>query len=63
MSRVDGRAAEELRPVEIERGYAKFAAGSALITVGDTRVLCTASIEDRAPRFMREQGHRGQKKK
>ena len=59
MSRVDGRAADELRPVEIERGYAKFAAGSALITVGDTRVLCTASVEDRAPRFMREQGHRG----
>ena len=59
MSRVDGRAADELRPVEIVRGYAKFAAGSALISAGDTRVLCTASIDERAPRFIREQGARG----
>lgn len=59
MSRVDGRADDEMRPVEIVRGYAKFAVGSALITVGDTRVLCTASLDDRPPRFMREQGARG----
>ena len=49
MSRIDGRAADELRPVEIIPGINKFAEGSALIKCGDTHVLCCASVEDRTP--------------
>lgn len=49
MSRIDGRAADELRPVEIIPGVNKFAEGSALIKCGDTHVLCCASVEDRTP--------------
>ena len=48
-----GRAADALRPVRIERGYARHAEGSALIDFGDTRVLCTASVEERVPAFLR----------
>jgi ribonuclease PH len=51
MSRVDGRKFDELRPVRITRSYIKYAEGSVLIEVGDTKVICTASIEDRLPRF------------
>ncbi len=49
MFRIDGRAADELRPVEIIPGVNKFAEGSALIKCGDTHVLCCASVEDRTP--------------
>lgn len=56
MARFDGRRADELRPVTIMRHYIKHAEGSVLITVGDTRVICTASIEDRRPRFYLEDG-------
>ena len=49
MSRIDGRAADELRPVEIIPSVNKFAEGSALIKCGDTHVLCCASVEDRTP--------------
>lgn len=59
MARPDGRAPNELRPVKIIRNYTKFAAGSVLIMVGDTHVLCTASIDERPPRFMEEQNIRG----
>jgi ribonuclease PH len=52
MSRIDGRKFDELRPVKIIRKYIKHAEGSVLIEVGDTRVICTASIEERLPRFM-----------
>ena len=52
MSRVDGRKNDQLRPVKIIRNYMKHAEGSVLIEVGDTKVICTASIEDRLPRFM-----------
>ena len=45
-----------MRPVEIETGYLKTAEGSALITVGHTRVLCAASIEDGVPQFLRGSG-------
>jgi ribonuclease PH len=45
-----------MRPVEIETGYLKTAEGSALITVGNTRVLCAASIEDGVPQFLRGTG-------
>ena len=55
MTRKDGRANDQMRPAAIERGYAKLAAGSALISVGDTRALCAVSIEPGAPRFIQNQ--------
>ncbi len=54
--RVDGRKADELRSIHIETGYLKHPEGSVLITVGDTKVICTASIEDRVPPFLRGEG-------
>ncbi|TMW71628.1 ribonuclease PH [Alteribacter natronophilus] len=54
--RVDGRTADELRPVTIEADYIKHPEGSVLISFGDTKVICSASIEDRVPPFMRGQG-------
>lgn len=56
MARNDSRRPDELRPVRIEAEVMKFAEGSALIHVGDTRVLCTATIEDRVPQWMRGRG-------
>jgi ribonuclease PH len=56
MSRADGRALDELRPVKMETGYARHAEGSCLIRMGDTWVLCTASVEDGVPGFLRGQG-------
>jgi ribonuclease PH len=50
--RSDGRAPGELREVTIEPGFVRTAAGSALISLGGTRVICTASVEDRVPRWM-----------
>src|SRR2546426_7757732 len=50
--RPDGRAHEQMRPVRIKVGVAKFAEGSAYIEYGDTQVLCTASVEDRVPRHL-----------
>ncbi len=54
--RRDGRAPEELRPVSITPGAVPFAEGSALIAVGDTRVLCAASVEEKVPRWMLGKG-------
>ncbi|HEY9576976.1 MAG TPA: ribonuclease PH [Pseudobacillus sp.] len=54
--RFDGRQAHELRQVHIETNYLKHPEGSVLIQVGDTKVICTASIEDRVPPFMRGSG-------
>jgi ribonuclease PH len=54
--RSDGRAPDQLRPVTITPRYTKHAEGSALIEVGDTRVICTASVEDRVPPFLKGQG-------
>ncbi len=51
MTRADGRRIDELRPVTIERGYTKYAPGSVLISAGDTRILCTAMIEETVPDF------------
>jgi ribonuclease PH len=51
-----GRTACGLRPVTITRGYARHAEGSALIEFGDTRVLCTASIDERVPPFLKGKG-------
>ncbi|AFC84899.1 ribonuclease PH [Frateuria aurantia] len=55
-SRPSGRAPDQLRPVTIERGYTRHAEGSVLISFGDTRVLCTASVEDRVPGWLRGKG-------
>ena len=49
MARIDGRKNDQLRPVEILPGYLKFAEGSVLITCGNTKVLCAASVEERTP--------------
>ncbi|MFD1018949.1 ribonuclease PH [Thalassobacillus hwangdonensis] len=54
--RVDERKANELRPTTIETDYVKHPEGSVLISVGDTKVICNASVEDRVPPFMRGQG-------
>ncbi len=56
MERTDGRKPDQLRPVKIERNYIKYAEGSVLITVGDTKVVCTATIEDKVPQFLRGLG-------
>ncbi|MEP1207165.1 MAG: ribonuclease PH [Rhizobiaceae bacterium] len=50
------RAADEMRPVTLERGFSKHAEGSCLIKFGDTHVLCTASLEDRVPPWLRGGG-------
>jgi ribonuclease PH len=55
-NRVDGRTPGQLRPVTIERGWSKQAEGSALISFGDTKVLCTASFTNGVPRWMTGQG-------
>jgi len=54
--RHDGRANDQLRPITITRNYIKHAEGSCLIEVGDTKVICTATLEDRVPPFMRGGG-------
>ncbi len=54
--RADGRALDELRPVTIDRGFLRHAEGSVLIAMGHTRVLCSATVEDRVPPFLRGQG-------
>ncbi|CAG9619543.1 ribonuclease PH [Sutcliffiella rhizosphaerae] len=56
MSRVDGRENNELRKVEIIPNYLMHAEGSVLISIGNTKVICTASIEERVPPFMRGGG-------
>ena len=54
MSRMDGRAFDELRPVKFETDFVKFPEGSVLVTCGNTKVLCCASVEERAPRHVPE---------
>jgi len=56
MAREDGRANDEIRPVRITRGFIKYAEGSCLIEMGDTRVICTASVEDKTPPFLKGSG-------
>ncbi|MCC6443321.1 MAG: ribonuclease PH [Armatimonadetes bacterium] len=55
-TRVDGRTPEQIRPVRITRGFMKYAEGSCLIEVGDTRVICTASVEEKVPPFLKGSG-------
>lgn len=56
MQRGDGRKADELRPVKITRNYIKHAEGSVLIEMGDTKVICTASVDDKVPPFKKGTG-------
>jgi ribonuclease PH len=55
-ARTDGRLADQLRPVRITPGFLPYAEGSALIEMGETRVVCSASVEDRVPPFLRNRG-------
>jgi len=54
--RQNGRGARELRPIHIHRGYTRHAEGSVLIECGETRVICTASVEERVPLFLKGKG-------
>jgi len=56
MARIDGREADQLRAVNITRSFIKHAEGSVLIEVGDTKVICTASVEEKVPPWLRGQG-------
>jgi ribonuclease PH len=55
-TRPDGRAADELRPVTFERDFTRMAEGSCLVSFGETRVLCTASVDEDVPRWMKGRG-------
>ncbi|HKN82281.1 MAG TPA: ribonuclease PH [Pyrinomonadaceae bacterium] len=55
-ARTDGRAPDELRPARITPGFLPYAEGSVLIEMGNTRVVCAASLEDRIPPFLRNSG-------
>jgi len=56
MKRPSGRAADQLRSISITRNYTKHAEGSVLVEFGDTRVICTCSVESGVPRFLKGQG-------
>ncbi|MBI5484774.1 MAG: ribonuclease PH [Deltaproteobacteria bacterium] len=56
MSRNDGRSSTDLRPITITRNFTRHAEGSVLIEFGDTRVICTASVEESVPPFLRGKG-------
>ncbi|RFU84619.1 ribonuclease PH [Streptomyces triticagri] len=56
MSRIDGRTPEQLRPVTLERGWSKHAEGSVLVSFGDTKVFCTASVTEGVPRWRKGSG-------
>jgi len=54
--RPDGRRDDEIRPVSIETGVSRYAEGSVMIAQGETRVLCTVSIDDKVPPFLKGSG-------
>ncbi|MFJ2993634.1 ribonuclease PH [Pandoraea sp. NPDC087047] len=56
ITRPDGRAQDALRPVRITRQYTRHAEGSVLIECGETKVICTASVEEKVPGFLRDSG-------
>ena len=56
VKRAGGRRPDELRPVRLQRGFTRHAEGSVLVEFGDTRVLCTASVEERVPPFLKDSG-------
>jgi ribonuclease PH len=51
-----GRAADQLRPISLTRGYTRYAEGSVLVAFGDTQVICTVSVEDKVPSFLKGKG-------
>ncbi|HEX8832970.1 MAG TPA: ribonuclease PH [Abditibacteriaceae bacterium] len=57
MPRIDGRSPDALRPIKLTRGWAKHAEGSCLVEFGETKVLCTASVENTVPGWMRNSGN------
>ena len=56
MTRVDGRSNDQLRKISIEKNFTKHAEGSVLVSFGDTKVICTASIDEKVPPFLRGKG-------
>lgn len=56
MTRLDGRLPNQLRPIQLQPNYIIYPEGSVLISLGNTRVLCNATVEDMVPRWMKEQG-------
>ena len=56
MMRIDGRTPEQARPISIQTNFVRTAAGSCLIATGNTRVICTASVEDSVPPFLKGKG-------
>lgn len=56
MARFDGRSPDQLRPITIQRKFTRYAEGSVLMTAGNTMVLCTASVLDKVPSFLRDTG-------
>ena len=56
MIRLDGRASDQLRPIKITRNFIKYPEGSCLIEFGDTKVICTASVEEKVPPFLKNTG-------
>jgi len=56
MRRSDGRGQSELRNIKITRNYTKYAKGSVLIEMGNTKVICTASVDEKVPNFLRDTG-------
>ena len=56
LGRIDGRRRDQIRPVKVTRNFTKHAEGSVLIEMGDTKVICTASIEDKVPPFLKGKG-------
>ena len=56
LQRTDGRRRDEIRPVNVTRPFIKHADGSVLFEMGDTKVICTASIEEKVPAFLRDKG-------
>ena len=59
MPRLDGRLADQLRPISFQPNFAPHATGSVLVSYGNTRVICSAMIEEKVPRWMKEQGVTG----
>lgn len=56
LPRIDGRANDEIRPITITRNFNKYAEGSVLIEAGDTKVICTATVDEKVPPFLRGKG-------
>ncbi len=56
MTRIDGRKRDEIRNIKIKKGFLKFALGSCLIEIGDTKVVCSASLQEKVPPFLRNTG-------